>query len=113
MNKLTNIIALVLFSNTMRTYISNTLSVFYITEGLCIRYIHTSKLKIIVTSVLFSNIMGTYISNTWSVFYITEGLCIRYIHTKYLKIIVIVTMIKRRSQLSIIYIIKRDNYYME
>ena len=83
MNKLTNIITLVLFSNTMRTYISNTWSVFYITEGLCIRYIHTSKLKIIVTSVLFSNIMGTYISNTWSVFYITEGLCIRYIHTKY------------------------------
>ena len=64
MNKLTNIITLVLFSNTMRTYISNTWSVFYITEGLCIRYIHTSKLKIIVTSVLFSNIMRTYISNT-------------------------------------------------
>ena len=40
MNKLTNIITLVLFSNTMRTYISNTWSVFYITDELRIRYSH-------------------------------------------------------------------------
>ena len=44
-NKSTILIILVMFSNKMRSYISNTRSVFCITVGLCIRYIHTNRLK--------------------------------------------------------------------